>query len=1378
MRVTMQTLYRNILTNLNRNNVDMNRINGQISSGKQMSKISDNPVNLVNALGLRTNISEMGQYQKNLQYGTNVIDAAENSLTQMKDLVMRAKTLAIQQANAPMTAENRADAAKEINHLWDQAIILANTSVNGKYVFGGFRTAGYTKAEPAPFVQGARDGYFVNGATPETKPKTEGMGGLLTGSVDNSLDLIPGDLLINGHDVATLHNNTTLLTGTVDNTTITADDLAINGTATAADITTGAVTNGLNMEKAFNAKTVIEATDPAVNADLTTLLASTVFTDQAAGDGGVVPQTDYDFEINGVAVATVSISGDQTAAQQAAQFVSAINAISDQTGVSAEAGDGTNGGVAGGIVLKNVTAGDESLIDITNFNRAVVSAALGTGTQSIAGDFDNVLSSVADVTHNTGEITLSSSADFTLTSPNHGDDAILANLGLDGGSAVTKVPNDTNNDGDIAVSALSIDLGQDPLYGLNMAGTAALAVAINDPAVSDLTGVSAKLTTLTYADTPTGDADNPGGAGSISFYLNGEIVGVSVADGDLAADTNASLVSAINAKSELTGVTAEIGDGSNGAPADTLILKNTTSGDDSDIVISSFSNTATGTNLNLADGAHSADATHNTGDISLSGSGTFEISSDNFSDDTILDLIGLGGGDVGFADVAADGILRYGAALGADDFLINGSQVTTSADGISTAYADASAKAKADAINNGDYGVTAEVSPAWHLAASAVEGGSEASRLTGTVGDNLDISAGDLEINGIPIAVDLLELDNPVNGMHMQRATDFKAAINGISYSSGVTASLTTLHAGAAATTGGTSNVEFELNGVTVKVNANGVTPDEVARQVADAINAQSELTGVTASRGTGGNGGATNSIVLQNTLPGDETAIELSGLTAAMTTKIGLSDGSYGVSNGNTGQITFSSESAFTLFSPNDLDNDDILRELGLDGGEELTGIEGDTKDDGRLEYGSAPAHLNRDDLVINGITIFDKATAVSGKDATNSLLKAINAKQDETGVVASRDNGGRITLSALDGRNIQVQTTALGEKVTRLTGSEDGNGKAAAGDQVYFGSVRLWSDQPFKLESGLALTTGGDTETGFVAMGLSGGASVTGESGDTAGDGLIQVKTIQQDNEYVRYAGDRENDIKFQVGRQSTVEVSKNGYDAVMETGLFDVLKDLEKALLGEDFRAVTGATQAADTSVTLDSGETGLPGEELLQAGSFTITMTDHAQVPPRDYFAATIEIDPENDTLEDIAQRLNGIPGLQASWNDSGRMEIETRDQERYSFAMTNDTSNFLDVAGLEFDNVQVSSLGDSIADLDDLLNNLTNQIADFGARANRIEIQNNIYMNLEISTKENLSELEDTDLIQAVMELKAKELAYQASLNAAAKTMQLSLVDYL
>ncbi|MFH7320869.1 flagellin [Desulfurivibrio sp. D14AmB] len=871
MRVTMQSIYSNILVNLNKLNTDINRVNQQISSGKQMSSISDNPVNLVNALGLRTNLSEIGQYRKNLSYGNTVITASENALVSMKDLVMRAKTLAIQQANAPLSPDNRQNAATEVKHLWEQAIILANSSVNGKYIFGGFRTTGYTPAEPAPFVQGARDGYFINGEPPAPLA--------------------------------------TSLTGTVDNSAIAAGDLAVNGTPTPVDIDPGAVINGLAMEKAANAVAALDGLDPEVSAKLTTLLHSTPFTAQTAGTGDP-PQVDYDFTINGVAVNTISIIGEQSAAEQVDLFVEAINAVSGQTGVGAEAGNDANGGVTGGIVLRNLTAGDDSTIEINAFTRTEVEAGTGA-VLSVAGDFADALSAAAGPANNTGEITLSSTSDpasaFTLTSPNH-------------------------------------------------------------------------------------------------------------------------------------------------------------------------------------------------------------------NDDTVFDTLGLGAS-------AEEGTLLFGLRPLAGELLINGRPVSSQADGISTIYADASAAAKAAAINAGDYGVRAEIVPAGFTAAGPVQEGS--------------LDPGDLVINGVEILVE----------------------------------------------------------------------------QVGD-------------------------------------------------------------------------------------LDSD-------------------------------------------------------------NALVRAINARQEETGVVASRGENGRLILNAVDGRNLQVTTSAMGEQVTQLN-----NLVGQPSSQVHFGSVRLWSDQPFRLES----RSEDDPAAALAALGLS------AEGDDPS---LLIVNTIQRDNDYVRYAGDRDNDISIKVGPQSTIEINKNGYDAVFDTGVFRILKELEDFLQGEKYTAVTGAAQAGDIHALLNSEDTGLElADRIVEGGgTFKVVIANHDSTPPS-HTTTTIRVDPENDTLEDIAQRLNGINGLAATWTDTGHLRLESSDPQRYSFNLEQDTSGLLDAIGLRPDQIQASALQKSIAELEVLLNEQTNQISDFGARANRIETQNNIYMNLEVATAENLSELEDTDLIKALMEMQAKEVAYQAALSAAAKTMQLSLVNFL
>ena len=68
---------------------------------------------------------------------------------------------------------------------------------------------------------------------------------------------------------------------------------------------------------------------------------------------------------------------------------------------------------------------------------------------------------------------------------------------------------------------------------------------------------------------------------------------------------------------------------------------------------------------------------------------------------------------------------------------------------------------------------------------------------------------------------------------------------------------------------------------------------------------------------------------------------------------------------------------------------------------------------------------------LHINGIDIFDGDITISANDADGALVDAINAKRNQTGVLASM-NGNNLVLTAEDGRNIRVTTTgSIGDEL-----------------------------------------------------------------------------------------------------------------------------------------------------------------------------------------------------------------------------------------------------------------------------------------------------------------------------------------------------------
>ncbi|WP_245827656.1 flagellar hook-associated protein FlgL [Paenisporosarcina indica] len=95
---------------------------------------------------------------------------------------------------------------------------------------------------------------------------------------------------------------------------------------------------------------------------------------------------------------------------------------------------------------------------------------------------------------------------------------------------------------------------------------------------------------------------------------------------------------------------------------------------------------------------------------------------------------------------------------------------------------------------------------------------------------------------------------------------------------------------------------------------------------------------------------------------------------------------------------------------------------------------------------------------------------------------------------------------------------------------------------------------------------------------------------------------------------------------------------------------------------------------------------------------------------------------------------------------------------------------------------VSSLGSGdpiqLDKIDKGINQLLTTSAEAGARFNRVESIENRVLDTNLALKSMLSSIEDVDYAETITKLKSEESVYQASLAAAAKIIQPSLMDFL
>jgi flagellar hook-associated protein 3 FlgL len=140
MRVGTSSLYEGIQARIMRLTEDLRKINEKMSTGKNINRPSDDPIGLVNAMGLKTALSQVGQYQRNITSGQSWLDLSESALSQTLDVVSRVQEIALQMASDTQDVSTRANAAIEVGHLLDQAVALGNTEVGGSFIFAGYMT--------------------------------------------------------------------------------------------------------------------------------------------------------------------------------------------------------------------------------------------------------------------------------------------------------------------------------------------------------------------------------------------------------------------------------------------------------------------------------------------------------------------------------------------------------------------------------------------------------------------------------------------------------------------------------------------------------------------------------------------------------------------------------------------------------------------------------------------------------------------------------------------------------------------------------------------------------------------------------------------------------------------------------------------------------------------------------------------------------------------------------------------------------------------------------------------------------------------------------------------------------------------------------------
>ena len=142
MRVTNSMLVNTLIRNLNVNMGRLDKLQGQLSTGRKFAHISDDPVALVYSQQARNKIARLSHYQKSVGSAQDWLNQAEVGVMDLQETIKNAIETAVDAATDVKTDEDRQNLARTMEEYRRHFVDTLNTTFGDKFAFGGYNTPG------------------------------------------------------------------------------------------------------------------------------------------------------------------------------------------------------------------------------------------------------------------------------------------------------------------------------------------------------------------------------------------------------------------------------------------------------------------------------------------------------------------------------------------------------------------------------------------------------------------------------------------------------------------------------------------------------------------------------------------------------------------------------------------------------------------------------------------------------------------------------------------------------------------------------------------------------------------------------------------------------------------------------------------------------------------------------------------------------------------------------------------------------------------------------------------------------------------------------------------------------------------------------------
>jgi flagellar hook-associated protein 3 FlgL len=140
MRITQSTLTNSFLRNLSKNLEHMQSYHDKLTSRKEVSKPSDDPLLVAKIMDMTKNIKQNEQYNSNISDTLGWVETQDTALNDATATLNRVRDLMIYGSNGSLSETDRLAIKDEVEMQVEQIADILNTNFDGRYIFAGQKT--------------------------------------------------------------------------------------------------------------------------------------------------------------------------------------------------------------------------------------------------------------------------------------------------------------------------------------------------------------------------------------------------------------------------------------------------------------------------------------------------------------------------------------------------------------------------------------------------------------------------------------------------------------------------------------------------------------------------------------------------------------------------------------------------------------------------------------------------------------------------------------------------------------------------------------------------------------------------------------------------------------------------------------------------------------------------------------------------------------------------------------------------------------------------------------------------------------------------------------------------------------------------------------